>query len=88
MIEPLEEAYYSGMVPGCIAMQYTHEQTRIKLEPLIEWSDATHIRGRVVGIDPVTQLLDVALVEPDGATLTVKHTSVTYEVIRGAGHQS
>lgn len=80
MVEPLEEAYYSGMVPGCIAGQYTHEQTRIQLEPLIKWSGATHVRGKVVDIDTVEETLLVSLVEPDGVTLTGKQASIKYAV--------
>ena len=51
LIDAQTAASYSGMVPGCIAGQYTTDETLIHIPPLAEWADMTFIHDRVVDID-------------------------------------
>lgn len=39
------------MVPGCIAGEYTAEDTMLHLEPLAKWADIEFINDRVIDID-------------------------------------
>ncbi|KAL7485905.1 hypothetical protein ACHAW6_011502 [Cyclotella cf. meneghiniana] len=43
-------AFYSGMVPGCVAKLYTLDQVQIDLHSLANWAGTDFIRGKVVGI--------------------------------------
>lgn len=57
LIDPLKSASYSGMIPGCVAEQYTQEQTQIHLEPLAEWAGIEYFNASVVDIDPIAKNL-------------------------------
>lgn len=45
-------AYYSGMIPGCVAGLYSEAETRMELRPLCRWAGARFIEARVTGLDP------------------------------------
>jgi len=51
LIDQKASASYSGMVPGCIAEMYTHDDTLLHLTPLAEWADIEFISDQVVDID-------------------------------------
>jgi selenide,water dikinase len=42
---------YSGMIPGCIAGHYTHDEAHIELRALCRFAGATFIRAAVTGLD-------------------------------------
>ena len=44
-------AAYSGMLPGCVAGQYTESDMHIRLLPLCTQSGARFIQGSVCGLD-------------------------------------
>eukprot|EP00811_Abedinium_folium_P033103 NODE_6092_length_1706_cov_11.544649.p1 GENE.NODE_6092_length_1706_cov_11.544649~~NODE_6092_length_1706_cov_11.544649.p1 ORF type:complete len:419 (-),score=83.56 NODE_6092_length_1706_cov_11.544649:222-1478(-) len=70
------------MVPGCVAEQYTPEQTQIHLEPLARWGGIRYINALVIGIDTVTQTVRLApspFSPPDGGGMIPE--MVHYDVI-------
>lgn len=52
MISDESVAYYSGMVPGCLAGLYRLDEIGMELRPLARWAGIRFIRARVSGIDP------------------------------------
>jgi selenide,water dikinase len=42
---------YSGMIPGCLAGHYTHDEAHIELRALCRFANATFIRAAVTGLD-------------------------------------
>jgi selenide,water dikinase len=44
-------AFYSGMLPGCVAGLYTPQDIQIELRPLARWAGARFIEARVTGLD-------------------------------------
>ena len=48
-------AYYSGMLPGCLAGAYTPDEIRLELKPLAQWAGMRFIRASVIGVDPNLQ---------------------------------
>ena len=57
LVDPLRRASYSGMVPGCVAGQYTPEDTQIDLETLARWAGTRFLHASVVGIDAAAREL-------------------------------
>jgi len=45
-------AYYSGMLPGCLAGLYRPDEIEMELRPLARWAGIRFIRARVNGVDP------------------------------------
>lgn len=59
MVADQSVAYYSGMLPGCAALQYTPEEISIELRPLAELAGARFLKARVTGIDPEAQVVEL-----------------------------
>lgn len=55
MISDASIAYYSGMLPGCLAGLYHPEEIEMELRPLARWAGIRFIRARVTGVDPNLQ---------------------------------
>ncbi|GKY97460.1 hypothetical protein MPSEU_000704400 [Mayamaea pseudoterrestris] len=51
LIDPLESACYSGMVPGCIVGSYEPSETLINLRSLAKWASAEFVHDSVVDVD-------------------------------------
>lgn len=47
-------AFYSGMMPGCVAQLYTAAQTHIQLTPLAKWASVEFVQARVTAINAGT----------------------------------
>ena len=52
MIADSSTAFYSGMLPGCVAGLYEPSEIQMELRPLAEWAGARFIHAQVTGIDP------------------------------------
>ena len=65
LIDPLESASYSGMVPGAVGQLYTPEQTKIHLKPLAAWAGIAFVQGRLLTINTAKKQL--TLVTEEGA---------------------
>lgn len=87
LIDPLKSASYSGMVPGCVAEQYTQEQTQIHLQPLAEWAGIEYFNASVIDIDTKAKTLylgpspytdDVSL--PEGVPKCVHFDVVSFDI--------
>ena len=57
LISDYPKAYYSGMLPGCIAKLYRPEQLQIDLVPLSAWCGFHFLHAKVVKVDPDEQLI-------------------------------
>src|SRR5437868_5103976 len=51
LISDAPTAWYSGMLPGCVAGLYEPRQIQIELRPLARWAGARFIEARATGID-------------------------------------
>ncbi|MBM3264971.1 MAG: selenide, water dikinase SelD, partial [candidate division Zixibacteria bacterium] len=45
-------AWYSGMLPGCLAGLYTPDEIGVELRPLARWAGVRFVQATVSGIDP------------------------------------
>jgi selenide,water dikinase len=52
LVDTQASAWYSGMIPGCVAGIYHPDQTKIHLKPLADWASVTFYEKEVVDIDP------------------------------------
>lgn len=66
LIDPLEKASYSGMVPGAVSRMYTPELTQIDLRALAAWARVQFIQGWVTSVDPLTKMLTIEPVTQGG----------------------
>lgn len=55
VISDQSTAYYSGMLPGCLAGMYAPDEIRVDLGPLARWAGVQFIRALVIGVDPRLQ---------------------------------
>ena len=63
LIDKGKSAFYSGMMPGCVAQLYDAAETHIQLEPLAKWASIRFIHDTVVGINAgTTALIDSCVV--------------------------
>ncbi len=51
LVSEYPTAFYSGMLPGCVAELYEPRDIQIELRPLARWAGARFIESRVAGID-------------------------------------
>ena len=51
LVSEYPTAFYSGMLPGCVAELYQPRDIQIELRPLARWAGARFIEARVSGID-------------------------------------
>ena len=56
LIDKLDKATYSGMVPGCVAQYYSKDETQIDLSGLSSWAGVNFCRGTVVDLHPDSYL--------------------------------
>ena len=59
LVSPGASTYYSGMLPGFIAGEYTRDEIMIDLEPLARKANAKFYRTGVASIDPVKKRLEL-----------------------------
>ena len=57
LIDKLDKATYSGMVPGCVAQYYSKDETQIDLSGLSSWAGVNFCRGTVVDLHPESNLI-------------------------------
>lgn len=55
LISEFSVAFYSGMLPGCLAELYFPDEIQMELRPLARWAGARFIRARATGVDPGMQ---------------------------------
>lgn len=66
LIDKVDRATYSGMVPGCVAQFYTQDQTQIDLAGLSSWAGVDFYRSTVVDLHPESNKVFLQ----DGSTIT------------------
>ena len=88
LIDALQSACYSGMVPGCAVGSYRPEEALIDLEKLAEWSSITFVNDAVVDVDFESKQVFIAQTcEPipfDVVSIDIGSVSRDLEVIPGA----
>ena len=72
LIDKNDTAFYSGMMPGCVAGLYQAEDTHIQLKPLAAWAGITFIRAEAAAIDSGT----AACVRAAGCAPVSHHVSL------------
>mmetsp|Transcript_7244 Transcript_7244/g.20531 ORF Transcript_7244/g.20531 Transcript_7244/m.20531 type:complete len:349 (-) Transcript_7244:1715-2761(-) len=77
LVDPQDEASYSGMVPGCVGGQYSAAETRIALRPLCQWAQVEFVHSTVIDIDPKGRTVKCA----DGTQLSF--TVVSFDIGSG-----
>ena len=55
LIDQNETAFYSGMMPACVAGIYDAKETHIQLVPLAKWAGIRFVHARVVAINAGTR---------------------------------
>ena len=83
LISESPTAFYSGMLPGCVAGLYTPQDIQIELRPLARWAGARFIEARVTGIDWKAKLVrfdDRPNLEYDALSINVGSTTRGHEI--------
>lgn len=60
LVSPDTRTPYSGMLPGLIAGHYDEDDIHIDLVPLCRFAGARFVQGRVEGVDPDSQSIQIA----------------------------
>src|SRR6056297_269602 len=76
LLSDVDDAPYSGMLPGHVAGLYTHREMHIDLPSLCEAADVEFVRAEVCGFDPESRAIRVR----DGSTLELDPDWVSFNV--------
>jgi len=84
LIDPLESASYSGMVPGAVSQMYTPDQTKIHLKPLAAWAGIKFIQGRLLSINTAEKQIKVD--HNSGETETLCYDVISLDIGSRTAH--
>jgi selenide,water dikinase len=92
LIDAVQSASYSGMVPGCVAGYYQPEETQLHLKPLAEWASIDFINEKVADLDLDNKLIYLQDREEgiafDAVSMDIGSTSRDMYTVKGAAAYS